>query len=464
MNALMTPAEYMLGGRLGGYSAAGDFKSSILFFGMQGQPVGRQLPRCSEFANSDIKPGSMISVFLAKGTMNVGFSGTVTWRDGDEIYALGHPAFGTGPVEYPFSQVSVADTLQSPVSATKIPGCELDTHGAILVDGAFEVAGAVGQEVKLTPLDVHMFVGRQQFNLKEDIVYDSPLTTAILRMLPAAWAGQIVGDLRELSLGYRSRIIIEDQPELFWRGVLPANVFPVPFAELFNRVDNALQMIRKNGFPHKVESLHIDIGLGNNIRVWKKKDAFVSKAKALPGETVHIQIVLEDSVHGELKHISIPVRVPKDFADRVDVANPTAASVINVLVQDGTYFVDPNDKAQKALLTIGTLIGRINKSMSPPANVLYVQQTLPKIKDKKEQDRSAAQSASVSIGKWQSMEAGELDKLPSGEQFEILVEKTPALNHFIEFKDSFVINVDVTKKAVPNQPGKKLRRKWLWIF
>ncbi len=478
MNALMTPAEYMLGGRLDGYSAAGDFsrratfrkvddlnaKSSILFSGMQGQPAGRQLPRCSEFANSDIKPGSMITIFLAKGTMTVSISGTVTWRDGKKIYALGHPFMGSGLVEYPFSQISVADTLQSPVSAAKIPGCELDTHGAILVDGAFEVSGIVGHEVKLTPLNVRMFVGRQRVSLTEEIVYDSPMTTAILLLLPAAWAAQVVGDIHDISIGYQARIVIKDQPEIFGRGVLPANVFPVPFAELFSRVVHALQTIRKNGFPHQVESLDINVGFMNDIRVWKKKDAFVSKAKALPGETVHIQIVLEDSVHGELKHISIPIRIPMDFADRVDVANPTATSVINVLVQDGIHFVDPNDKAQKALLTIDTLIGRINKSMSPSANVIYVQQTLPKFKNKKEKDGPAARSANESVGKWQSMEAGELDKLPSGEQFEILVEKTPALNHYIEFKDSFVINVDVAKKTVPDQPREKPRHKWLWIF
>ena len=106
--------------------------------------------------------------------------------------------------------------------------------------------------------------------------------------------------------------------------------------------------------------------------------------------------------------------------------------------------------------------------MSSPANILYVQQTLPKIKDKKEQDRSAAQSVSVSVGKWQNMEADELDKLPSGEQFEILVEKAPALNHYIEFSASFVVNVDVAKnpKTAKSDPpvGGKPRRKWLGIF
>ncbi|OGN03833.1 MAG: hypothetical protein A2655_01055 [Candidatus Yanofskybacteria bacterium RIFCSPHIGHO2_01_FULL_43_42] len=479
MNTLMTPIEYMLGGRLGGYSAMGEFlrrggvfkkidnlniKSLVLFSGMNGQPAGRQLPRCSEFANSDIKPGSMISVFLARGTMNVGFSGTVTWRDGEKIYALGHPAFGTGLVEYPFWQISVADTIQSPVSGTKIPGCELDAHGAILVDGAFEIAGIVGQEVKLTPLDVHMFVGNQQVSLKEGLVYNSPMTTAILRMLPAAWAGQVVGDLGGLSVRYQARITIENQPELFWQNVLPAEVFSVPFAELFNRVDNALQTIRKSGFSHQVESMHIDLGFSNDIRVWKKKSAFISKAKALPGETVHVQIVLEDLVRGELKHISIPIQIPNDFADRVDLDDSAGLPQISVLVQGGAHFVDPNDKAQKSLLTLDVLIERINKSTSPPANVLYVQQTLPKLKDKKEQDRLATQSAGVSAGKWQSMEAGELSNLPSGSQFEILVEKAPALEHYIEFEESFVIKVEIVEEPGPVQPEKKSRRKWFWIF
>src|SRR3989344_1218433 len=132
-NVLLTPAGYMLGSRLGGYGVSSQFSvrppnkvvvdgrefyNLMLFSGIggvgslpvQGSSAGDV---CDESVKSDIKPGSMVTVFLARGSRDVGGSGTVTWRDGDKIYIFGHPFFGTGAVNYPFVQVSAADTLQT---------------------------------------------------------------------------------------------------------------------------------------------------------------------------------------------------------------------------------------------------------------------------------------------------------------------------------------------------------------
>jgi hypothetical protein len=467
MNVLLTPAEYMLGSRFGGYIAAkkftGEAKNLMLSSGLQG--AGSQLPRCAEFVDSDIKPGSMVNVFIAKGTISAGVSGTVTWRDGDRIYAFGHPFLGSGMVEYPFSQISVADTLQTPVQASKIPGCELPVSGALLVDGAYEVAGIVGQEAELVPLDVHMFVGNQQLNLEEKIVPDSPLTTAILRMLPIGWATQAVGDVGDISIAFQARIVLEDQPEMFWKNVLPAGVFNVPFAEVFNRVDNALQAVHKSGFPHRLESIHIDLAFADGLKVWKKKDAFLSKTKPVPGETIHLQVVLESAGPAtELKYISIPIRIPKDFPERVDMEDPAGMPVVSVLVQDGAHFIDPRERLDKTPLTPEALIAKLNKQMNPKANVLYVQQSLPRVKDKKEEDKAAALSAPVSAGRWKSLEAEELTQLPSGESHEVSVKALPVLDHYIDFNASFNINIDDSKEPEKKPPDNKKKRKRFFIF
>lgn len=476
-NAAMTPAEYMLGAKFGGYLATdglsrrsfrkitdtSSWKNLMILSDLQGQGGGNQLPRCSEFSGSDIKPGSMVSIYFAKGTFNLGGAGTVTWRDGDKIYAFGHPMMGGGMVEYPFSQVSVADTLQTPVQAKKIPGCELSTHGALLMDGAHEVAGVVGQEVKLTPFDIHMFVGNQQIDLHEEIVYDSPMTTAIIRMLPAEWASQAVGNLEGVSVSYMARLTIEGQPEIYGKSIIPTGVYPVPFAELFNRVDNALTAVRKSGFPHRLETIHVDIGL-TNLKVWKKKEAFISKNKALPGETVHVHLILEDADNAEIRRISIPIKIPKDFAARIDLTDPESGSpVINVSIKDGAHFIDPKDK-RKAPLTLEALIGDINKKMNPVVNVLYVQQNLPRTAEKREAEKSAALSVELSVDKWKAVDVGELKQLPSGEKFEVVIEQTAILEHYIDFDGSFAVNVDISKKPNRTQPEKKPRRKWLGIF
>ena len=114
-NAGLTPAEYMLGAGFDGYMIARqfmarppnkvivygrEFKNLILFSGINGSSIqgGAIGKSCDESVKSDIKPGSMVSVFLARGSQDISASGTVTWRDGDTIYIFGHPFFGTGQV------------------------------------------------------------------------------------------------------------------------------------------------------------------------------------------------------------------------------------------------------------------------------------------------------------------------------------------------------------------------------
>ena len=485
MNAAMTPAEYMLGARFGGYLAAKGLSSKTVdTYGLKNlmltsdlsergavQGTANQLPRCSGFANSDIKPGSMITIYIAKGTISAGVSGTVTWRDGEKIYAFGHPFTGSGIVNYPLSQISVADTLQTPLRAHKIPGCELPAYGTLLVDGAFEVAGAVGLEAKTIPFNVHMFVGRQQFGLEEMIVPDSPYTAMILKQAPLFVASQVIGGVENISVAFQARVIFENQPEVFLENILPAGVFKsdkafkAPFTELFDRLEKVLAAVNKSGFSHQLESIHVDLTFLNGLKVWTKKDAFLSKANPVPGETVYLQVVLERTgPENELKYISIPIIVPKDFVERPDPAqSPPVLPQISVTVQDGAHFVDDQKKLDKTSpSTLGAFIERLKKEIDPRTNVLYVQESIPKMKEAGE--KPAASSAQTSVGKWKTLDAEDAKQILPKEKFDISVQTLPVLEHYIELDISFTINVDLSDKKAETKSEKKPRRKWFIIF
>lgn len=482
-NAAATPAEYMLGKNLEGYVAAGGLSrrhvrkitdtsgwKNLMLTPSFDSKMNEQLPRCKEFSNSDIEPGSMISIYLAKGTMNVAVSGTVTWREGNTIYAFGHPFTGAGLVNYPFSQVSVANTVQTSVEPRKVPGCELPVNGALLIDGAYEVAGNIGQKVEMIPFDVHMFVGNQQTTFHDDIVHDNPMMGVILKLLPEIWARDIIGGLDGTSIFYQARIVVNNHPEIYGKSVIPvATASPVPFAELFKRVYGAITAIQESGFQYDLESIDIDIKLAD-MKVWKKKTAFLSKTKASPGETVNLHIVLENQENAELKHISIPIRIPADFAERIS-ANPVAPPFVSVTVKGGADFVDPRDKSVRTAVTLGSVIAGINKKINPETNVLYVQQSFPQSKQKKEQEESAAQSIGLSAGKWSALEAGELALFPSGDQLEFIIERTATLDNYIDFNSSFAVSVDINKENSPSQnqssnKGKKrfsYLKPWRWF-
>ena len=57
---------------------------------------------------ADLKPGSMISVQLLSGDYNVGADGTVTYIDGNRVYAFGHRFLDVGATSLPFARSEVS--------------------------------------------------------------------------------------------------------------------------------------------------------------------------------------------------------------------------------------------------------------------------------------------------------------------------------------------------------------------
>ena len=479
MNCLLTPAEYMLGARVGGYVMAGQFSNRMpdkiyfkgrefvnlmLFPKMDNLTVqGGSLGKCGESVDSELKPGSMVSVFLAKGLIPVAASGTVTWRDDENIYIFGHPFFGTGMINYPCVHVAVADIIQTPVNAYKISGCYLNTEGAMLIDGVFEMAGIIGRTAPTIPLRVEAHLNDGVGTLDEEVV-PSPMARMIINKLPVMWIGQLMGDLSYLSLAYQVRVGIQDNPEIFLKSIIPAGVEKEasdsknPFEQLFNRVDSVFENLEKNGHNYKVESFKIHVDFVKNLKVWTKKTAFLSQNKATPGETVYVNVILEEVSSGATQQVSIPVRVPDDFMERLESG---ASSNITVLVQSGINFT--NKKRSVEATSIEDIIKQLNQDMNYKTNVLYVQQVMPRSKAEQKTDKDNAKMAVKPVWKWTDVGEGDLKQLPSGDGQEVTLNITPVLDHFIDFDTTFNIMVQATKNEVIVVKKETKKRKW-FIF
>ena len=91
-----------------------------------------------------IVPGSMISVGLITGDMNVTADGTVTYVSGKRIYAFGHRFLDAGLVELPFAHSEVIASIPTLNSSFKLsaPG---EWVGTILSDRSTAVAGEISR-------------------------------------------------------------------------------------------------------------------------------------------------------------------------------------------------------------------------------------------------------------------------------------------------------------------------------
>jgi len=105
-----------------------------------------------------LQAGSMISVGLITGDMNMTADGTVTYVDGKRIYAFGHRFLDIGSIEFPFARSEVIASIPTLNSSFKL-SVPREWMGTILSDRNTAVAGELGRPSHTVPLTISVRAG-----------------------------------------------------------------------------------------------------------------------------------------------------------------------------------------------------------------------------------------------------------------------------------------------------------------
>ncbi len=103
---------------------------------------------------NNLKPGSAIAVQLARGDINIASIGTLTYIDGNELLAFGHPFTNKGKVSYLLSPAYIADIIPSDVQAFKLGSPMEEIVGIIDNDRGAGIAGKFNNYPKIIPLNL----------------------------------------------------------------------------------------------------------------------------------------------------------------------------------------------------------------------------------------------------------------------------------------------------------------------
>jgi hypothetical protein len=318
-------------------------------------------PKPQASAASEILPGSMISVGLITGDMNVTADGTVTYVDGKRIYAFGHRFLDGGSVELPFahSEVIVSIPLLNSSFKLSVPH---EWVGAILSDRSTAVAGEIGRSPHTVPLTIMVnstTTGNHAYHMQ--VANDRLLTpflsqTALFSTIDATEKSIGAGTLR-----------IEGRAE--FEGGLP----PLVMRDVYVS-DNALAQqaaasaivplgfVAGGGFADlRVKSLTFTVTQLDTKHQLRLSQAWASAHDARPGETVTITALLAGENGYETARsakFTIPIGAP--------------AGLLNFTIGDATLqnFADFAGLAPSSLPSAERLIEAVNAYRSSEG--LYV--------------------------------------------------------------------------------------------
>jgi len=318
--------------------AAQAFKDAFQAIGLSvistgGMAVGNMSEKLGDA--SDIGPGSALAVQLIRGDLGVGASaaGTVTYREGDKIYAFGHPWLSVGPVELPFSKAKVISLLPNLNNSFKI-AVPTELAGAITQDRSQGLFGAIGQLPNLIPLTINLKSSRnKRETFKFEVVNDRFLTPFLMNFAVFNTITSNERALGDATLQVSGKIVVKGQPEVKFENMFSGETNSHVFASL--AVVQPLSFILGSGFENvAVQDVTVDITSIDEKRTATLDRVWADREEVKAGETVILSAFLRAPNGGE-KVEKFPIEIPADMP----------SGMLQLTVADGSTLTAAENKS-----------------------------------------------------------------------------------------------------------------------
>ena len=308
-------ADLLLPLRFGGFSTQAMDAYSPLFNRMGLQPMqGAAVSSSPDSMPANPKgpePGTMVSLSLVRGDLNLNVDCTVTYRKGNSLYACGHRFMMVGPTKIPFSQSRVLASVPSLASSFKIdvPGPEV---GTIRQDRFGAIYGVVGEKAPMIPVHIHLV---STLNTKTDynfqIVDQSFLSPLLLNLGIVSTLSGTERALGPSTLDLRGSIRM--------KGGEKVNIEDVASGELNTAavagaaVSLPLKYLLGGNFPGmSIQGIDLNIVSTDERRVAKLEQVWSTKSQVRPGDHIEVTGLLRTPSGGTIIE-KIPVVIPESI-------------------------------------------------------------------------------------------------------------------------------------------------------
>jgi hypothetical protein len=260
-----------------------------------------------------LQPGSMISVGLVRGDLNVNADGTITHIDGSRIYAFGHRFLSSGPTEMPFMRSSVITLLPSLMVSFKI-STAAELMGTIRQDRSTGIYGELGARPQMIPVELNVYSsrsGNQPYRM--EMVHDRFLSPFLLQL--AVFSAI---DATERLLG-SSTVRVQGAIE-FAGATAPVRLDNIYSGDTSTALLAALgtalpsAQLMQSGFQDlRIARVKLDVSSLDERKQLKLERAWAGRREVKPGESVEVAAVLRGENGAETIR-RVPLEIPSGLA------------------------------------------------------------------------------------------------------------------------------------------------------
>mgnify|MGYP006418593625 FL=1 len=259
---------------------------------------------------TNFMPGSAVAVEIIRGDLSASAIGTVTYRDGNDILAFGHPIIQIGNTDLPMATAEVHTILASQDTSTKMasPGKII---GRITQDRRSAIAGKIGEYTRMIPCQAEIR-GSLNVTYNFEVVHDRILTPLLMQMAienALLATEKTVGDKTmslELDIGITGReepVRIEN--EYFDSG---SSWFPI-----YNVIEPIAMLLNNEFKTAEIESIKLVANISEQNNIASIDNIRVSNKWVSPGDEVFLDIRLRPYTR-DYTSIPVKIKIPDDVA------------------------------------------------------------------------------------------------------------------------------------------------------
>jgi hypothetical protein len=298
-------------------------------------------------ASASLKPGDAVGAALMTGDISMVAVGTLTWREGDDIIAFGHPFLGVGPISMPLVAAEIHTVVSTLQLSMKI-GTPTAVVGELVGDELPGIMGRLGVQPETIPLKVRInrpaLHYQDEFNLRlaanpqlTPILVKAALMEIIASAAPA-FGPTTVCARTSLQLAGYGPVQYEDEYAVSKGNFSAGFLDPVMFF-----ASNPFEKVR-------LDAADIELTIRDELKAAAIESVWASSDEVQPGTTVEIGVVLRPYNEEPLEY-RFQVPVPPDLA----------AKTFKIKISGGNKG-EPDAAAPRTVSDMIAFMGSVHKS------------------------------------------------------------------------------------------------------
>ena len=300
------------------------------------------------FDDKTLAPGTSVSVQLVRGDYSIAASGTVTFRDGERIYAFGHPFLGLGGADMPMTESSVVTVIPNAFNSFKlaVPG---QMVGIISQDRATGIFGQLGRAPKMIPVTLNLHTSRQRDEkFSFEVINDEFLTPLLLTITVFNSINARERSLGQATVSLRGTINVSGQdPISLERRFSSANASLLAASAVASPVSDLIG----SGFDDvTVKGINLDISASEDVNIATLERISLDRTEVSAGENVEVQAYIRTEAGRQFVQ-RIPLQIPAEVA----------SGPLTITVGDGATLQDSSPAKTFVPQNLNQLVSAINK-------------------------------------------------------------------------------------------------------